>query len=321
MNCDASWWHKPHFSWSVLPYHFLKSMLAWSVKVHTFMIYVQKWNLFFLFNLLSFLLEISVIKTDVLYLSRFKCALFITAARREEITFITIYEDIKGQKKKKELKILYYLKFSFPAYIHQLRTEPQEKAVQKLLAHFPLLKVGNDKAKTEYLALIPQILTYSNENGAYVEESRQLLSFSVIHPALTSEEHTHFNWWISHLNERFTSNFTSPQQQPSHIINHTGDHPEFTQCVPRHIGSARMNGGSFPYHRDHALEDTASQNNLMMSAENLPTLFKNQNTISSTHNHHGHPPLTTTLSAPATVNVIVSSAQLIHSHNNQGTVK
>ncbi|XP_048734803.1 protein Smaug homolog 1-like isoform X2 [Ostrea edulis] len=207
-----------------------------------------------------------------------------------------------------------------PAYIHQLRTEPQEKAVQKLLAHFPLLKVGNDKAKTEYLALIPQILTYSNENGAYVEESRQLLSFSVIHPALTSEEHTHFNWWISHLNERFTSNFTSPQQQPSHIINHTGDHPEFTQCVPRHIGSARMNGGSFPYHRDHALEDTASQNNLMMSAENLPTLFKNQNTISSTHNHHGHPPLTTTLSAPATVNVIVSSAQLIHSHNNQENV-
>ncbi|XP_022331354.1 protein Smaug homolog 1-like [Crassostrea virginica] len=197
-----------------------------------------------------------------------------------------------------------------PAYIHQLRAEPQEIAVQKLLAHFPLLKVGNVKAKTEYLALIPQILTYSNENGAYVEESRQLLSYSVIHPALTSEEHAHFKWWISHLNERFTSNYPSHSQHHSPVTNHKGDHSEFTQCVPRPVGNSRLNGSY--YYRDPTPEESStSQNNLMLSAENLPNLYNvsNRDSMNSLHNHQGHHPLTATLSAPATVNVIVSSSQ------------
>ncbi|XP_062619622.1 protein Smaug homolog 1-like [Saccostrea cucullata] len=205
-----------------------------------------------------------------------------------------------------------------PAYIHQLRTEPQEIAVQKLLAHFPLLKVGSVKAKTEYLALIPQILTYSNENGAYVEESRQLLSYSVIHPALTSEEHAHFNWWISHLNERFTSTFISNPHQPSHISNPKGDHTDFTQCLPRQGVTGRANG-SFSYYRDSAMEETLTQNKLMLSEENLSNPFHNQNTMSSTPNHHL--PLTATLSAPATVNVINSSSQHTHTQSNQENVK
>lgn len=207
---------------------------------------------------------------------------------------------------------------SLPAYIHQLRAEPQEIVVQKLLAHFPLLKVGNVKAKTEYLALIPQILTYSNEKGAYVEESRQLLSFSVIHPALTSEEHAHFNWWISHLNERFTSNYPSHHQHHPYITNPKGDHNDFTQCIPRQAGNGRLNGSN-SYYRDSGLVEDTPQNNLMLSTENLSNLFANQSSISSTHNHPNvHLPLKATLSAPATVNVIVSSSQHVHTQNNQG---
>lgn len=207
---------------------------------------------------------------------------------------------------------------SLPAYIHQLRAEPQEIVVQKLLAHFPLLKVGNVKAKTEYLALIPQILTYSNEKGAYVEESRQLLSFSVIHPALTSEEHAHFNWWISHLNERFTSNYPSHPQHHPYITNPKGDHNDFTQCIPRQAGNGRLNGSN-SYYRDSGLVEDTPQNNLMLSTENLSNLFANQSSISSTHNHPNvHLPLKATLSAPATVNVIVSSSQHVHTQNNQG---
>lgn len=207
---------------------------------------------------------------------------------------------------------------SLPAYIHQLRAEPQEIVVQKLLAHFPLLKVGNVKAKTEYLALIPQILTYSNEKGAYVEESRQLLSFSVIHPALTSEEHAHFNWWISHLNERFTSSYPSHPQHHPYITNPKGDHNDFTQCIPRQAGNGRLNGSN-SYYRDSGLVEDTPQNHLMLSTENLSNLFANQSSISSTHNHPNvHLPLKATLSAPATVNVIVSSSQHVHTQNNQG---
>lgn len=227
----------------------------------------------------------------------------------------------KGKKlvqKSKILNLLVICFYCFIAYIHQLRAEPQEIAVQKLLAHFPLLKVGNVKAKTEYLALIPQILTYSNENGAYVEESRQLLSYSVIHPALTSEEHAHFKWWISHLNERFTSNYPSHSQHHSPVTNHKGDHSEFTQCVPRPVGNSRLNGSY--YYRDPTPEESStSQNNLMLSAENLPNLYNvsNRDSMNSLHNHQGHHPLTATLSAPATVNVIVSSSQHT-THPNQG---
>lgn len=207
-----------------------------------------------------------------------------------------------------------------PAYIHQLRAEPQEIVVQKLLAHFPLLKVGNVKAKTEYLALIPQILTYSNEKGAYVEESRQLLSFSVIHPALTSEEHAHFNWWISHLNERFTSSYPSHPQHHPYITNPKGDHNDFTQCIPRQVGNGRLNGSN-SYYRDSGLVEDTPQNNLMLSTENLSNLFPNQSSISSAHNHPNvHLPLKATLSAPATVNVIVSSSQHVHTQNNQENV-
>lgn len=209
---------------------------------------------------------------------------------------------------------------SLPAYIHQLRAEPQEIVVQKLLAHFPLLKVGNVKAKTEYLALIPQILTYSNEKGAYVEESRQLLSFSVIHPALTSEEHAHFNWWISHLNERFTSSYPSHPQHHPYITNPKGDHNDFTQCIPRQVGNGRLNGSN-SYYRDSGLVEDTPQNNLMLSTENLSNLFANQSSISSAHNHPNvHLPLKATLSAPATVNVIVSSSQHVHTQNNQGII-
>lgn len=209
---------------------------------------------------------------------------------------------------------------SLPAYIHQLRAEPQEIVVQKLLAHFPLLKVGNVKAKTEYLALIPQILTYSNEKGAYVEESRQLLSFSVIHPALTSEEHAHFNWWISHLNERFTSSYPSHPQHHPYITNPKGDHNDFTQCIQRQVGNGRLNGSN-SYYRDSGLVEDTPQNNLMLSTENLSNLFANQSSISSAHNHPNvHLPLKATLSAPATVNVIVSSSQHVHTQNNQGII-
>lgn len=48
------------------------------------------------------------------------------------------------------------------------------------------------------------ILSYSKENGSHIENTRQLLSYSLIHPACTSEERSQFTMWIGQLEEIFT---------------------------------------------------------------------------------------------------------------------
>ena len=71
-----------------------------------------------------------------------------------------------------------------------------------LLSHLPLLRPGNTQAKAEYLNIIPKVLAHSIENGIHIEESRQLLSYSLIHPAITSEERSQFTLWLTHLEDR-----------------------------------------------------------------------------------------------------------------------
>ncbi len=88
------------------------------------------------------------------------------------------------------------------AYIGALCTESKEIAVNQLLSHLPLLQPGNDSAKCEYLNIIPKILAHSIENGIHIEESRQLLSYSLIHPAINSDERSQFTLWLNHLEER-----------------------------------------------------------------------------------------------------------------------
>ena len=98
-------------------------------------------------------------------------------------------------------------------YINKLSAESKDQAIDKVLAHLPLLRVGNKKAKTEYVGLVPRLLSYSIENGAYIEECNQLLSYSIIHPALTCDERAHFKWWFKHMEERFTSGYNNQSQQ------------------------------------------------------------------------------------------------------------
>ena len=58
------------------------------------------------------------------------------------------------------------------------------------------------EAKAQYLNIIPKVLAHSIENGIHIEESRQLLSYSLIHPAITSEERSQFTLWLTHLEDR-----------------------------------------------------------------------------------------------------------------------
>lgn len=140
-----------------------------------------------------------------------------------------------------------------PAFICKLTNEPKEHAISELLSHLPLLHSGNTQAKTEYLKLIPIILSHSIENGVFIEESRQLLSYSLIHPAITSDERSKFNMWLGHLDERF-SNYHSPNQVQGQVnegqgqcYSQTGDdgvstRTHMTLTKAHSIGSGRLNG-------------------------------------------------------------------------------
>lgn len=71
-----------------------------------------------------------------------------------------------------------------------------------VLTHLPLLKPGNTEAKGEYMRLLPRILAHTIEHGHHLEESRQLLSYALIHPATSLEDRAALALWLNHLEER-----------------------------------------------------------------------------------------------------------------------
>ncbi|KAG8198167.1 hypothetical protein JTE90_006917 [Oedothorax gibbosus] len=103
-----------------------------------------------------------------------------------------------------------------PGYINALSTESKETAVSQLLSHLPLLRPGNREAKDSYLALIPKILAHSIRHGVHIEESRQLLSYSLIHPAISSDDRLTLTQWLRQLEERIHN---CPNGYPNEVTN------------------------------------------------------------------------------------------------------
>uniref|UniRef100_A0A3B5KRH7 Protein Smaug homolog 1 n=1 Tax=Xiphophorus couchianus TaxID=32473 RepID=A0A3B5KRH7_9TELE len=54
------------------------------------------------------------------------------------------------------------------------------------------------------MRLLPRILTHTIEHGHHLEESRQLLSYALIHPATSLEDRAALALWLNHLEERST---------------------------------------------------------------------------------------------------------------------
>jgi len=74
------------------------------------------------------------------------------------------------------------------AIIGGLLTKRKEVAMQQLLQLLPLLRPGNAEAKSRYLSVIPTVLSYSVETGEHLSEAKQLISYSLIHPAILSDD-------------------------------------------------------------------------------------------------------------------------------------
>ncbi|XP_072895981.1 protein Smaug homolog 1 isoform X4 [Hemitrygon akajei] len=169
------------------------------------------------------------------------------------------------------------------AFINQWHQESKDKVMMLLLTHLPLLKPGNIDAKKEYMKLLPKILAHSIENNQHIEESRQLLSYALIHPATSLEDRNALAMWLNHLEDR-TSGYGS-QSRGRH------DSMDFGQTLyyhQRQNSDDKLNGWQ-------SLRDSG----ICVSTSNWPD--KNQAC------ENGHLPLYSSTSVPATINTIGTS--------------
>ncbi|XP_075692413.1 protein Smaug homolog 2 isoform X2 [Rhinoderma darwinii] len=93
------------------------------------------------------------------------------------------------------------------ALISQWHQESKEKVISLLLSHLPLLQPRNTEAKCEYMKLLQKVLAYTTESNLYIEESRQLLSYALIHPATTLDDRNSLALWLNHLEERLSTGY------------------------------------------------------------------------------------------------------------------
>ncbi|KAK8739360.1 hypothetical protein OTU49_003596 [Cherax quadricarinatus] len=91
------------------------------------------------------------------------------------------------------------------AWVSQI-PEAKDGGASDLLHHLPLLRPSNTEAKLQYLSIIPKVLahtvTSAGTQPSALENARQLLSYSLIHPAITAEERRALAHWLRTLEDR-----------------------------------------------------------------------------------------------------------------------
>ncbi|MGH0147422.1 UNVERIFIED_CONTAM: hypothetical protein FKN15_010452 [Acipenser sinensis] len=175
------------------------------------------------------------------------------------------------------------------AIVSQWYQEPKEKVVSLLLSHLPLLQPRNAEAKCEYMLLLQKVLTYTIESNLFVEESRQLLSYALIHPATTVEDRTTLAMWLNHLEEHLSSGYSGRASSSSFSSGYhprqgsdewTGGQSEIVD--PGHVwqdkpATAGQNG-HMPFHVStsvpSAMNSIGSSTNTVLSSQIHPSPLK-----------------------------------------------
>nr|XP_019955059.1 PREDICTED: protein Smaug homolog 1 isoform X2 [Paralichthys olivaceus] len=141
-----------------------------------------------------------------------------------------------------------------PGVISQWQGEPKERVISLVLTHLPLLKPGNVEAKGEYMRLLPHILAHTIEHGHHLEESRQLLSYALIHPATSLEDRAELALWLNHLEERAAARGDSLERPPPsgpHHHHHHQSTPPSTLTSPGSSSSTNTSSSSNLYSLHH----------------------------------------------------------------------
>ncbi|KAG8449213.1 hypothetical protein GDO86_016034 [Hymenochirus boettgeri] len=168
-----------------------------------------------------------------------------------------------------------------PAIINQWQQESKDKVISQLLTHLPLLKPGNIDAKVAYMKLLPKILAHSIEHNQHIEESRQLLSYALIHPATSLDDRSALAMWLNHLEDRTSGNFGTQSRCRSDSL----DYGQMHYYHQRQNSDDKLNG--WPNSRDSGICISS-------------TGWQEKNAGCE----NGHLPLYSSSSVPSTINAI-----------------
>ncbi|EFN70949.1 Sterile alpha motif domain-containing protein 4B [Camponotus floridanus] len=178
-----------------------------------------------------------------------------------------------------------------PTYITSLMSESTEIAVNQVLTHIPLLRPENIECKQSYLQAIPELVNHCVSTGQFTEQTQQLLSYTLIHPAMTIQDRRSLAQWLRHLEERISgtppitgledypntpSRWESPwqrnskQQSDQANLFNTQPAPTFLQFQPR---QRRSNSLTPPVPAPHQLEVFERTNNTNNSSRHKPRSF------------------------------------------------
>ncbi|XP_055689075.1 protein Smaug isoform X1 [Lutzomyia longipalpis] len=107
------------------------------------------------------------------------------------------------------------------------KRERKEDILSELLTYLPLLKPGNDEAKAVYMAIVPIAVEDSVRQLVPAELVQQILSYLLIHPAVTSDDRRYLidntmlttpfimrslGHWLHNLEEYISSPYSSKSQ-------------------------------------------------------------------------------------------------------------
>ncbi|XP_010890653.1 protein Smaug homolog 1 isoform X3 [Esox lucius] len=142
-----------------------------------------------------------------------------------------------------------------PGLISQWQGEPKERVISLVLSHLPLLKPGNVEAKGEYMRLLPRILAHTIEHGRHLEESRQLLSYALIHPATSLDDRAALALWLNHLEERAAARGDSLERPPPAPASHHQTPPSTLPSSGSGSGSGGGHLGHLYHHQRYGSDD------------------------------------------------------------------
>ncbi|CAL1527783.1 unnamed protein product [Lymnaea stagnalis] len=192
------------------------------------------------------------------------------------------------------------------AYVRSLYNGEKELVIHQLLQLLPLLQVGKSSVKKAYLQLIPELLTHTIQNGVNIEESRQLLSYSLIHPAITAEERSNFQTWLCCLEERFTYGSGSSTTTTSSNLS---------------VGHSHSHSPSPGSSSQHSLTHLSPDLSVSQECINIISTNQGMSHITTSHGHSSPSPIIVSSHGHSSPSPIIGSGahnSWHHLHQGQG---
>ncbi|PSN56961.1 hypothetical protein C0J52_10865 [Blattella germanica] len=173
-----------------------------------------------------------------------------------------------------------------PGFVSSLPAE-SDAAIAQLLLHVPLLRPGNNETKARYVSVIHKVLSHTVETGAHIDKARQLLSYSLIHPAFSGEDRRSLTYWLRLLEARITNGTTrgivpSVSDSPRHQnVSGWGQQQYQPQTQQRGSGgheSTTING-HYLVHNCNSAPSIASQNTVVNYSSSTHPRVRRSNSL------------------------------------------